>query len=160
MTKGLTLHRDVSPASTCGGQVADYRDEAHKLMGTDFWCVYCGAKFDTILTPTTARVGDGATVYGYSDRQSYTIVAVSPSGKTITIQRDNAVRANLDEDNFSPGGFVGHRSHPGGQKWDITPDSTAPTEKARWSEKRQKFFLKGGYTSVGAGRHEYYDYNF
>jgi len=38
----LLLHRDVQPGSECGGQVAD----AHKLFGTDFWCVYCGKKWN------------------------------------------------------------------------------------------------------------------
>jgi hypothetical protein len=43
----MRLHRDVDPRSTCGGQVADYSQEEYKLMGTDYWCVYCGAKWDT-----------------------------------------------------------------------------------------------------------------
>lgn len=37
----LRLHRDIDPESTCGGQVADGQD----LFGTDYWCVYCGAKW-------------------------------------------------------------------------------------------------------------------
>lgn len=38
----MMLHKDVDHDSQCGGQVAD----GHKLFGTDYWCVYCGAKFD------------------------------------------------------------------------------------------------------------------
>lgn len=38
----MTLHRDVTPFSNCGGQVASGTD----LFGTDYWCVYCGAKFN------------------------------------------------------------------------------------------------------------------
>lgn len=39
----LTLHRDVQRNSECGGQVST-RGKA--LFGVDYWCVYCGAKFD------------------------------------------------------------------------------------------------------------------
>ena len=38
----MTLHKDVDPQSSCGGQVASGKE----LFKTDFWCVYCGAKFD------------------------------------------------------------------------------------------------------------------
>lgn len=37
----MRLHRDVDAESSCGGQVADGRE----LFGTDYWCVYCGAKW-------------------------------------------------------------------------------------------------------------------
>jgi len=37
----MRLHRDVDPESRCGGQVAD----GEELFGTDYWCVYCGAKW-------------------------------------------------------------------------------------------------------------------
>lgn len=43
-TGGMVLHRDVQPGSTCGGQVATYT--ARQVFGVDYWCVYCGAKFD------------------------------------------------------------------------------------------------------------------
>ena len=52
---------------------------------------------------TVPSVGDGATLYMYSDRHAYTVrtVTVSPSGKTITIRatRDKAVRT--DKNGFS-----------------------------------------------------------
>lgn len=38
----MILHRDVQPGSTCGGQVASGKE----LFGTDYWCVYCGYKFN------------------------------------------------------------------------------------------------------------------
>lgn len=42
----MVLHRDVDPHSSCGGQVAS----GQVLFGTDYWCVYCGAKFDVETT--------------------------------------------------------------------------------------------------------------
>ena len=52
---------------------------------------------------TVPSVGDGATMFLYSDRHAYTVreVTVSPSGKTITIKatRDRAIRK--DKNGFS-----------------------------------------------------------
>ena len=116
---------------------------------------------DTALTPDTAQVGDGATYNMYSDRQSFTIIDVLRNGRQIVIQRDNAVRSNKEDDTFSPGGFAGHTESPKGQIYDITPDSDGTTLKANWSAKRNRFFVGGPKgTSVTAGRHEHYDYNF
>lgn len=40
--RGLALHRLNDPNSTCGGQVTTGRE----LFDTDFWCVYCGKKWN------------------------------------------------------------------------------------------------------------------
>lgn len=42
-TPKMTLHRDIDSQSECGGQVST---RAPEMFGTDYWCVYCGAKFD------------------------------------------------------------------------------------------------------------------
>lgn len=42
----MRLHRDVDPESHCGGQVAD----GQELFRTDYWCVYCGAKWNDTAT--------------------------------------------------------------------------------------------------------------
>jgi hypothetical protein len=34
-------HRDVDPRRRCGGWIASGR-----MFGVDFWCVYCGTKFN------------------------------------------------------------------------------------------------------------------
>jgi hypothetical protein len=95
----------------------------------------------------------------YSDAQSWTVIAVSPSARKLTIQRDHAVRSNLHEDEFSPGGFVGHRSHPGGQEWLIEPDPKGQVKTAFWSDKRGRYVVDR-VNGVTEGRHEFYDYNF
>lgn len=42
----------------------------------------------------TPTIGDGATVYRWSDRQAYTVVKVGKNGKTAYIQRDRATLLN------------------------------------------------------------------
>ena len=37
------------------------------------------------------EVGDGATVFYWTDSEAYTIIDISESGKVITIQRDKAL---------------------------------------------------------------------
>ncbi len=44
--------------------------------------------------PSNPRVGEGATIYHYSDRDAATVVRVSPSGSTAWIQEDSAKRAD------------------------------------------------------------------
>lgn len=38
------FHRDVDPQSNCGGRVATTHAEA--LFSKDYWCGYCGAKWN------------------------------------------------------------------------------------------------------------------
>lgn len=62
------------------------------------------------------EVGMGATINHYSDRDAATIIAVSKSGRIITVREDHAKLLNgvnsgePDALEFSPGGFVGHTS--------------------------------------------------
>jgi hypothetical protein len=42
----------------------------------------------------TPKVGDGATILRHSDSHACTIVAVSKSGRTITLKRDKATLLN------------------------------------------------------------------
>lgn len=51
----MTLHRDVTD-SQCGGQVTS----GYVLFNTDWWCVYCGAKFNA-PPPQRSREGAGHT---------------------------------------------------------------------------------------------------
>lgn len=39
----MALHRDVDASSSCGGRVTSGKD----LFNTDYWCVYCGAKWSS-----------------------------------------------------------------------------------------------------------------
>jgi len=122
----------------------------------------------TITTENpTPKVGDGATILQYSDRHACTIVAVSKSGRTITLKRDKATLLNgpksgePDAMKFSVGGFFGHMS--GTQRYSYEPDPTATEQKATLRK-------DGHYHIVGAGirsgkvligvRREHYDHNF
>ena len=110
----------------------------------------------------TFKVGDGATVCGYSDRRAYTVTAVSPSGKTITMQRDTATLLNASgsgEDDalvVTPGGFAAHTE--GTQRYSYTPNPTGHTMQARLGNKSLTWKCSHG--RVKAGRFEHYDYNF
>lgn len=110
--------------------------------------------------PQTFEVGDGVTVHGWSDSQAYTVIAVSASGRTITIQRDKATRENRDEDTFAAGGFMGHTSHgPNGQVWSYERDPEGAICKAT-RRRDGKWRVSHSTATVTAGRHEFYDYNF
>jgi hypothetical protein len=102
------------------------------------------------------KVGDGATTHIGSDAQAWTVVKVSPSGKTITIQGDNAT---LDPDwkpDFLPGGFVGHVANNHSQTYTYERNPNGPTRTAR--------LTKRGWSSNGLpvtkGRRYFHDYNF
>ena len=112
-------------------------------------------------------VGQGMTESMYSDAHSYTIIAISKSGKQITLQRDKRVLLNgvgsgeADALTFSPGGFVGHTS--GIQRWATEPDTEGKVRKA-YLNKLGRWRMSGS-TGVGCGfvhpgRNEHYDHNF
>jgi len=113
---------------------------------------------------TGVKVGDGATVYGWTDRRAYTVIAVSKSGRTITIQRDSAKLLNgpnsgePDALHFEGGGFCGHTS--GVQRYEIKPDPNGEIRKASL-RKDGKWREANSTTRVEVGeRFEFYDYNF
>ena len=109
---------------------------------------------------TEFKVGDGATLYLYSDRHACTVVEAT--AKRVTVQRDKATLVNRDELTFSPGGFAGHVS--GKQKYEYERDNEgyrrefSLRKSGRWVAKGEPD--KRGSTTLGFGRHEYYDYNF
>lgn len=120
-----------------------------------------------------AKVGDGATINCYSDRQACTIV--KRTDKKIWVQRDKATLLNglksgePDALHFAPGGFCGHTS--GTQRWAYTPNAD---EAIVCYSRREVVYSDGSlhikYVRVGeavrngqtisTGRHEHYDYNF
>ena len=103
------------------------------------------------------NVGDGATVYSYTDSWACTVVAKTKN--TITLQRDKAV---LDPDfkpEIIPGGFSGHCVNNSDQSYTYERDPKGAIYKARWSEKEGRYKWQGE-IPVGNGRNERYDYNF
>lgn len=90
------------------------------------------------------EIGMGATQVLYSDSHAYTIIAISKSGKTITVQKDKAKRA--DKNGASDC-----------QTYEFEPDPQGQTRTIRqtkngWNWKGERFL-------VGI-RQEYYDYTF
>lgn len=117
----------------------------------------------TSQQPVMFKVGDGATVCGYSDRRAMTVIEVRKGGKEVVVQRDKATLTNNDERQFYPGGFVGHTVFPNGQKYSYECDPQGYTEVYSL-RKNGRWVLAGDSMNGGQrlidGRHEHYDYNF
>ena len=113
-----------------------------------------------------ARPGDFVTKCHYTDRGVYEVVAVSPSGKTLTVQPAKSTLLNgpksgeKDALHFSPGGFCGHMSGTQRYAYERLPRDPARFSKVRWSAKRGRYQGKGGHPSLIPGAFEHYDYNF
>ena len=102
------------------------------------------------------KIGDGATILMYSDRRAATIVHIYPSGKTITIQEDNAELLNRDELKENPGGFSANIQ--GGQKYKYSPDPEGQIRIAK-KHKDGKWYSQGLEIKIGERQH-FYDFNF
>lgn len=102
------------------------------------------------------KVGDGITIYLYSDAHAYTII--KRTAKTITIQRDKATLKEDFKPEIIPGGFAGHCTNNYDQDYDYERNENGRTRVLHWSEKRGNWVADGN--GVGLGRHEFYDYNF
>jgi hypothetical protein len=93
----------------------------------------------------TPVIGMGATLLGWSDRYAYTVIAMSKSGKTITLQEDDATRTDTNGMSES-------------QQYDYVRNLRGRIIKAfrtkshGWRHKRMKVLL--------GVRDSYYDYSF
>src|SRR5512146_212575 len=79
----------------------------------------------------TFEVGDGATYRLYTDSYACTVIAVSKSGKTITLQRDKATLNPSFKPDFHPGGFAGHVSNQYEQSYTYERDPHGEIKTAR-----------------------------
>lgn len=109
------------------------------------------------LTPANAKVGDGATVYLYSDSHAGTIVKVTKC--TVTVRRDKATLDPNFKPEFIPGGFCAHCTNQDEQKYTYEPNENGELTTVRWSKKYNRYGQPGD-IRLGKGRHEFYDYNF
>jgi len=94
--------------------------------------------------PIVPVVGMGATECCWSDRHAYTVIAVSPTGKTCTVQRDHAIRT----DNYGMSDCQDYR-------YERDPEGSTMTlrlTKRGWSSKGTRFIL--------GSRDEHHDYSF
>lgn len=112
---------------------------------------------ERILTPATAKVGDGATVVLYSDMYAGTIVKVTKS--TITIRRDKATLDPSFKPEFIVGGFAGHCTNQSDQSYTYEPDENGQEYTLHWSKKYNSYGRPNDLRAI-KGRHEFYDYNF
>ena len=95
--------------------------------------------------PAVPKVGDGATLLSWTDRYPATVIWVSPSGKTIHVQEDNAVRK--DDNGMSED-----------QSYEFSPNPEAPIRTARLTTKGWKV-TRGPSVLIGH-RSKYHDYSF
>lgn len=107
------------------------------------------------------KVGMGITICGHSDRSVYTIVRVSPSGKTFWATADECTLDPNWKPDFVPGGFAGHVTNNSEQKYTY---KTAPNDANRLAFRLRKNGLWNnkhvGDKVIFDVRRAFYDYNF
>lgn len=112
---------------------------------------------ERLLTPATAKVGDGATINLWSDSHACTIIKVTKS--TVTVRRDKAIRDPEFKPEWIIGGFSAHCTNQNEQQWTYEPDPDGEVSTFHWSRKYGSFGQPGN-LRLSRGRHEFYDYNF
>ena len=98
----------------------------------------------------TPEIGMGVTHVMWSDRHAYTVIAVSPSGKRCTIQRDTAIRT--DQNGMSDAQSYRYEPNPQGATRVITL-----RRDERWRAVGEE---KGSSVYHVGYRDEHYDYTF
>ena len=113
----------------------------------------------------TVKVGDGATLYGWSDRRAYTVTYVSDNGKIVKLQRDDATLLNGSTSGepdalvVHPGGFCANVT--GKQRWSLKRDPMGEVTKATLRENGKYGTVGSALSNIEIGvRNEFYDYNF
>jgi hypothetical protein len=128
---------------------------------------------DCDLQRATPVLGGAATYTVYTDSHAYTVIKISPNGKTVWLRQDKAVLLNgagtgaEDALTFNPGGFCGHTSGRQRYAYETDLDGKVIKVSARtlrngsivWKACGQPTRSPGGTAYFGA-RHEHYDFNF
>ena len=105
------------------------------------------------------EVGDGVTMHLWSDAHACTII--SRTDKTLTIQRDKAIRDPSFKPQWVPGGFSAICTNSEEQSWTYERDPAGEIIRCRWYEKNGCWQSgSDGSIRISRGRHEHYDYNF
>jgi len=105
---------------------------------------------------TTPSVGMFCNQFGYSDVTPYEIVAVSKSGKTLTLRVVDTKLSKTFKPNIEVGGFSGHCTNSDEQEWEYFTNENNPTIKVSLSKKG---FGKGRF-DVSYLPFKNHDYNF
>lgn len=100
------------------------------------------------MIPSTPKVGDGATIYHYTDRSAGTVVEVLPGGKEVVVQIDKyTVVGNPYENRYE------FEPDPNGRHWRFTL-----RKNGRWVQFREG--LKNGTVVQFGARDKYHDFSF
>lgn len=102
------------------------------------------------------KVGDGATIRYWSDRNACTVIKVTPN--SITIQRDKAILSPDFHPDWS-GGAQPYCFNNGDQTYTYERDPNGEIYKAYYSARKRGYFVNKTLRVI-VGRHEFYDYNF
>ena len=97
------------------------------------------------------EVGMGATMLMWSDRHAATILEVTDNGKSLTVQRDKAIRT--DEHGMSDSQSYRYESDPEGAVHTFTL-----RKNGRWVRKGEP--IRDGMGLIVGHRQEYYDFSF
>lgn len=105
------------------------------------------------------EVGDGVTLYLWSDAHACTVIA--KTAKTITVQRDKAILSPDFKPKWVPGGFSAVCVNSHEQQWIYERDPNGAICRCWWSEKHGCYRTgEKGCVIVRPGRNEHYDFNF
>ena len=105
------------------------------------------------------EVGDGVTYCLYSDKHACTVI--KRTAKTLTIQRDRAIRDPNFKPEYIPGGFAAHCTNNEAQSYTYERNPNGEIFTCHWSEKRGRFQCgEDGSVRIIRGRHEFYDFNY
>lgn len=109
-----------------------------------------GSLINNILPDAQAfEVGDGATICHWTDRTACTVIGVSPSGKTVTLQADRAIRT--DKNGMSDAQTYRYERDPEGHVRKARLLGTSRARRAGW--------YSGG-ERVVPGRRAHHDFSF
>lgn len=106
---------------------------------------------DTTDHANLVKVGDGATLLFYTDRQAATVVEVRDGGKTVVVQADKATRADTN-------GMSDAQSYTFERDLNGTKRTFTLRKNGRYVAKGQGY--KNGQTVILGRRDHYYDYSF
>lgn len=140
----------------------------HDALWAAFWKEHGNTHYDRVrqleadhrrALNMEIEVGDGVTLHLWSDAQAHTVI--KRTAKTLTIQRDKAIRDPNFKPEWVPGGFSAICTNSDEQEWTYERDPNGSVTRCHWSEKYGIWQAgSDGSMKVTPGRYEHYDYNF
>lgn len=112
------------------------------------------------------QVGDQVGIRGWSDVDPGTVVKVSPNGKRVWVQEDDAELLNAEDLKFHVGGFAAHCSNQHEQRYEYRRNENGRIRQFSLRVWRGRYCwtpLGGnpdGIQRLSKGWKKFYDYNF